>query len=251
MNTCIDKTNESFAYALEAIATRTQGDGGIGTMSEKSVHGALKYYYCPDPAYHEVCIGKAVADICYDGEIYEIQTRQFYRLKNKLNLFLNEYEVTIVYPVSLYNTVCWVEPDTGVINRGRKTKRKGYYYRIFRELYSIRELLDNPRLHINIVCLETEDYRLLDGISKNKKIRATKTDKVPVNLISEKCINSASDIASLIPAELDNQFSADEFSKLTALNASDTSKAMLVLMKIGAINRIGKRGRSFLYERLL
>ena len=40
-----------------------------------------------------------VADIFAQGEIIEIQTRQFNRMRDKLTAFLPLYPVTIVYPI--------------------------------------------------------------------------------------------------------------------------------------------------------
>ena len=39
---------------------------GIGTLSEKTIHAVLKNYYEPNIDYHEVVIGKFVADIYKD-----------------------------------------------------------------------------------------------------------------------------------------------------------------------------------------
>ena len=35
---------------------------GIGTLGEKSLHRELKYLYQPDPARHEVRVGRLIAD---------------------------------------------------------------------------------------------------------------------------------------------------------------------------------------------
>lgn len=101
-----------FQAAKEQMLGKMQGERGIGTLSEKSVHSVLKFYYAPDEKYHEVKVGTHLADTCVDGEIHEIQTRQFYKLNDKLEEFLNTFgmEVTIVYPVSVENTIClmWI-----------------------------------------------------------------------------------------------------------------------------------------------
>lgn len=220
----------------------------IGTMKEKSVHHFLKGHYVANEAYHEIKIGNFYADACIEGEIYEIQTRNFYLLKKKLDTFLKEYDVTIVYPVSMINTICWINPDTGEITKGNTSKLKRRFYQFFREIYSIRDYLSKDNLHFIITCLETTDYRILDGYGLDHKKRASKTDKVPEKIVSETYLNSANDIRQLIPADLGNTFSARDFSKATSLNSSDTSKAMLVLMALNIVNRIGKRDKSFVYE---
>ncbi len=238
-----------FAKAKEQMLGKMQGERGIGTLSEKSVHSVLKFYYAPDEKYHEVNVGSHVADTCVDGEIHEIQTRQFYRLNAKLEEFLNtwEMEVTIVYPVSVVNTINWIDPETGEVRKSRTTKTPKKIYKIFRELYGIREYLDNPRLHLIIAELSTEDYRLLDGFGKEKKIRATKTDKVPTELLEERKFESLTDVVKLLPDTLPDEFTAKEFARLSALGPNDASVALLLLYRLGTVER-EKKDKAYIYR---
>lgn len=56
-----------FSEACMQMIGALQGQNGIGTLREKTIHSVLKYYYAPNPAYHEIRIGTYVADICVDG----------------------------------------------------------------------------------------------------------------------------------------------------------------------------------------
>ena len=238
-----------FAKAKEKMLGKMQGERGIGTLAEKSVHSVLKFYYAPDERYHEVSVGSHVADACVDGEIYEIQTRQFYRLNGKLEEFMNTFgmDVTIVYPVSVVNTIFWIDPETGEVSRSRESHTPKRIYRIFRELYGIREHLDNPRLHLAIAALKTEDYRLLGGYGSEKKKRATKTDKVPVEFIEEYCYEEIKEAAGLLPVGLPAEFTAKDFARATALGANDASVGLLLLTRLGSISRRKGEGRTYLY----
>lgn len=60
---------------------------GIGTLSEKTVHAIFKDYYEPDEDHQEIPIENYVADIYRDGEIIEIQTRQFNACGENCRLF--------------------------------------------------------------------------------------------------------------------------------------------------------------------
>ena len=59
---------ERFAYALEQDEGKDHVRDGIGTLSEKTVHAVLKYYYEQDQSHHEIIIEKSVADI-FTGSI--------------------------------------------------------------------------------------------------------------------------------------------------------------------------------------
>ena len=64
-----------------AAAEQDMGCKGIGTLGEKSLHLALKYYFAPDPETHERQVGGFVADAVTEAGIIEVQTRGLSRLK--------------------------------------------------------------------------------------------------------------------------------------------------------------------------
>ena len=60
----------------------------IGIYAEKLLHSTLKFYYQPNPDYHEISLGTMVADACVmnaNGEAFslEIQTGSFLPLRKK------------------------------------------------------------------------------------------------------------------------------------------------------------------------
>lgn len=265
-----------FEEAKNRMYGKVQGEKGIGTLSEKTVHSVLKYYFAPDEKFHEQKIGTFVADICIDGEIYEIQTKQFYLMKRKLDYFLKEHEVTIVYPVSLENTLHWVECDENTISEktldnssaeeispsctnlseirnrhittSRKTRKKGMPYLFFQELYGIKDFLHHPNLHFILAIMSTEEYRLLDGYGPQKKIRATKTDKAPVQLLDLITIRTPADYKQLIPEGLPEEFTSDIFGKKAGIGRSLAGTALNILYEMDVVERIGKSGNAYIYR---
>ena len=91
--------SQAFDAAKEKIIGKSHNDKGIGTLSEKTLHAVLKMYYEPDEDNHEVAIDGYYADIYNEHGIIEIQTRQLNKLRDKLSVFLNEYQVRVVYPM--------------------------------------------------------------------------------------------------------------------------------------------------------
>lgn len=255
-----------FEEAKNRMYGKVQGEKGIGTLAEKSVHSVLKYYFAPDESFHEKKIGGFVADICIDGEIYEIQTKQFYLMKRKLAHFLENHEVTIVYPVSLENTLHWVECDKSEehkadlmchfsddkrkhrITSGRKVRKKGMPYLFFHELYGIREFLHHPKLHFILAILSTEEYRLLDGYGPQRKIRATKTDKVPLKLFDLITIQKPKDYASLLPTGLPETFTSADFGRCAGISRELAATSLNILQEMQIVTRIGKTGNAYIYR---
>ena len=75
----------------------------IGTKQEKTLHKFIKYYLTNDITKHEITINKNIVDVLFNNHIYEIQTKSFDKLRNKLSKLLNDYPITIVYPICLYD----------------------------------------------------------------------------------------------------------------------------------------------------
>ncbi|TAH69481.1 MAG: hypothetical protein EWM47_07010 [Anaerolineaceae bacterium] len=222
---------------------------GIGTLSEKTVHSVLKNYYETNDNNHEIKINGFVADICNGQEIIEIQTRSFDRLRKKLSVFLDHYPVTIVYPIPYIKWIRWVNPQTGEITQPRKSPKKGTPYIIFPELYKIKFFLLKPNLRLKIVLLNMEEYRFLDGWSEDKKKGSSRCDRIPMELIEEIHISQVEDYNLLIPESLKEVFTSKDYKKATGLSTGASNTAVHILNYVGIIERIGKKGRAYLYSR--
>lgn len=238
-----------FCQACDEVIGKQQGTGGIGTLGEKTVHSVLKSYMSPNHLNHEIKVGGFVADICTGNEIIEIQTRQFYKLRRKLQTFLAFAPVTIVYPIPSTKWIRWVNPQTGEISPRRKSPKAGVPYAIFPELYQIKDYLGNPNLNLKIVMMDLEEYRLLDGWSVDKKKGSTRSDRIPTDLISELDICGIDDYQHLIPGTLVKDFTARDFKKASGLSLPISRTALHVLNYVGAVERIGKKGNTFIYRR--
>jgi Mn-dependent DtxR family transcriptional regulator len=220
----------------------------IGTMSEKSLHAILKYYCEPDEDQHEIPIDRFVADIYRDGTITEIQTRQFGRMREKLAIFLDQYQVTVVYPIAMQTWVSWIDDQTGEIKQRRRSSHKGNLYSIFPELYQIKQFLAHPNFRLRILQMNVDEYRILDGYGKNKKIRATKFDRVPQSLVDELLIERPEDYLQFLPYELDGVFTTKEFAKSAKISPELARYTLHILVEVGLVRRAGKKSNAFLYE---
>lgn len=243
----VDK--EQFALVCDMVVNSVATREGIGTLSEKTLHSVLKNYYEPDSSKQEIKIGAKVADILNDSGVIEIQTRQFNKLRGKLGAFLPEYPVTIVYPIASCKWLCWIDETTGEITPRRKSPKKGKPHQIFVELYKIKEFLNNPNLRLRIVMVEVEEYRFLNGWSKDRKKGSSCSDRIPIGLDDEINIGSVSDYSKMIPDELPEQFTTKDFSKIAKVSTSLAQVSLNVLCSVGAINLVGKQGRLKLYKR--
>lgn len=224
----------------------------IGTLGEKTVHAVLKNYFEPDEALHEVKIDRYFADIATDSQIIEIQTRNFNVLRKKLEVFLDKKEVTIVYPIPNIKWIRWINEDTGEITNRRKSPKIGSIYRVAPELYKIKSFLSNPNLKICLLFLNVEEYRLLNGWSKDKKKGSTRLDCIPKELIKEVYIEEKRDYYQFIPQsleQLEEGFTSKDYKSAAKISLSLAQTMLNILYYIGVVERVGKKGRSYCYKK--
>ena len=221
---------------------------GIGTLSEKTVHAVLKNYYAPDEDAQEIPIENYVADIYADGEIIEIQTRNFNTMRNKLQAFLPLYPVTIVYPVPNEKWIIWIDEESGELSQKRKSPVKGNIYSVFRELYRIKMFLKNPNLHLRVVLLNMEEYRLLNGWSRDKKKGSSRYDRIPTELVKEITIDCLQDYLQFLPYDLPDEFTTADFAKKVHITEALSRTALNILHYVGVAERVGKNGNSYVYR---
>ena len=221
---------------------------GIGTLSEKTVHAILKNFYEPDEDKQEIPIENYVADIYSNGEIIEIQTRQFNRMRDKLNAFLPLYPVTIVYPIPREKWLIWIDEESGELSKKRKSPVKGNPYMAFIELYKIKMYLKHPNLRLKLVLMDMEEYRLLNGWSRDKKKGSSRYDRIPTELVEEVEINCLQDYMQFVPYDLKQSFTSKDFAKAAHIPTSLSQTVLNILYYVGIVNRTGKIGNLYLYE---
>lgn len=246
MQNTVDKN--LFSEACYQMIGKMQEQYGIGTLREKTIHSVLKYYYAPNPLYHEIKIGKYVADICLDGEIFEVQTRNFNTMRDKLQYFLQEHDVTIIYPVAHYKWISWLDMETGELTPKRKSPKTGTLYQIIPELYKIKMFISNPRLHFIISLIDVEETRYLNGWSYNKKRGSSRMDGIPVDIYDEIRIDTMSDYLKFFPSTLPEKFTSKDLGKAAKIPQQRAGTLLNVLLETGVVEKIGKEGRSYLYK---
>lgn len=239
---------DAFEAAKKKIIGVDRQRLGIGTLSEKTVHAILKNYYEPDEDRQEIPVENYVADIYTQGEIIEIQTRQFDRMRDKLSAFLPLYPVTIVYPIPREKWLIWIDEESGELSRKRKSPVKGNPYIAFPELYKIKMFLKDPNLKLKFVMLNMEEYRLLNGWSRDKKRGSSRYDRIPTELVEEIEITCLQDYMQFVPYELKDEFTSREFAKAAHINVSLAQVVLNILYHVGVLTRVGKKGSMYLYE---
>lgn len=221
---------------------------GIGTLQEKTVHGILKDYYAPEKDMQEIPVNGYVADIFTGSEIIEIQTANFNKMRQKLGSFLPEYPVTIVYPIPRVKWIGWIDEDSGECSPLRKSPARGNIYRAFYELYKIKSFLTDKNLHLCFPFLDMEEYRLLNGWSRDRKKGSCRYDRIPVAMADEVRFDRIEDYMQLIPYDLSEPFTVLEFAGAVKIRKEEAQRVIHILHYLNLLIRCEKRGRAYTYR---
>lgn len=252
MNDTWEISPETFAAACRMVQEGMQLKTGIGTLGEKSVHAALKYCCEPYADSREIKVGGYVADIVGEHGIIEIQSAGFGKLRGKLQAFLPLCPVTVVWPCVETLWLRSFDPETGEVRPRRRSPKHQRPADVFRELYSIRDLINNPGFHLKIISLEIEELRTLTKTRQRKGRRpcVTKVDRFPLSMYSQLSIDTPEDWGKFFSftSPLPEIFTSKEFAAATGLSW-DTSRLMLkTFAAMNLAENCGKRGNSFLFS---
>ena len=150
--------NSKLKQALEYISHTNSSTESIGTKQEKTLHQTIKYYITTNESEHEVKINKKIVDIYKNGKIFEIQTQGFDKMRDKLDVLLPEYELTVIFPIAHIKTIYSVN-EYGELVSIRKSPKKQSPFEIFKELYKVKQYLNNPNLHFKIIMFLSDEFR--------------------------------------------------------------------------------------------
>lgn len=221
----------------------------IGTLKEKTLHSMLKHYIEPDESKQEIKVGRYYVDILNENGVIEVQTQNFNLLRKKLTALLPEHKVTIVYPITYEKWLYWINEETGEISKKRKSPKKGTFYRSLFELYKIKPYLTEKNLSLRLMLINMDEYRLLNGWSEDKKRGSSRYDRIPSKVVDECWIEKLEDYRKLIPDMLVEPFTTKDYAAETKLSLKAAQTGLNVLFYVGAVERVGKKGSAYLYQR--
>lgn len=249
----------TFAKLCHEELLREKERDGIGLYAEKRLHSVLKRWMYDDFTAHEQKVptrdGKTsrfVADILTpSGEIIEIQTGELYPLARKISFYMEQtdHTVTLVHPLVAKKQISWMDPKTGKVISCSRSPKKETLLSGLAKLKPFAPYLGDVRFSVLFVFVELDEYRLLDGIGKSRKLRSHRYELIPMDMTDCVRLGEKQDYLQLFPTELPAQFVAKDFAKLIRLRGYALYDAIAVFESLGALSRVGKRGRATLFEK--
>ena len=109
--------------------------------------------------------------------------------------------------------------------------------------------LPNDNLKFHVVLMDVEEYRLLNGWSKDKKKGSTRNDGIPLDLFEIITLETVSDFAQLLPTELPEEFTSADLKQALRCNKTLAGVMLNILAHIGVVHKTGKKGNAILYRK--
>ena len=220
----------------------------IGVLNERSLHAALKVWYEEEGDRFEVPVDGFVADIVRGDLIIEIQTGSTSALCRKLAALLRRHPVRLVLPIPTQKTIVEID-ERGRELEERRSRRRGGWIDAFSGLVSLRELLGDSNLSVDVLLIHEEEVRLPRHRPRRRGKDWTVHDRRLVEVIDSVTFQDPTDYLTFVPTDLEEPFTTAELSSALGRSRKIAQKIAYTLRHIGALRLVGKRGNAFLYER--
>lgn len=223
-----------------AIKFHIKSDG-VGTLNERCLHSVVKYFVDSDTSHHEKKLCGYVADVFDGDKITEVQTRGFGNLDKKLEAFLAEYPVNVVFPCAHRKNICWVDPDNGEIIKKSRSPKVGDGRELLFEASALRRHFGNPNLTFTVILIDLDEYKLVEPKTKSRRYGTLRIDRVPRGLFAVINIEKPRDFIKILPPGFPGgRFCTDEFAKaLGRRRGRHTNFALNTLIAADAVKFVG------------
>ncbi len=222
-----------------------KASSGIGQLTERSLHAALKEHLAQPGDRFEVKLGRYVIDIVRGDLLIEIQTRHLYALRPKLRRLLEDHRVHLVHPLPAERWIVREDADGRVLTR-RKSPRHAAARDIFNELVLIADLAMHPNLTLEALLIREEQVWRDDGRGSWRRGRWSLIDTRLLGVVESAVFAQPVDYPALLPP-LPETFTNADLAAARGWNSRLAGKATYALRAMGLLTPAGKRGRANLF----
>lgn len=217
---------------------------------ETSLHRDLKKLYAGEDARTEVVLDKYRIDAISGGELIEIQHGSLSAIRDKIRRLVKNHRVLVVKPIVASKLLIKQSVEDGPIVSRRKSPKRGKLLDIFEELVYFTRVFPHPRLTLEIVLVEVEEWRYPGHgrrrrWSKNDQIVA---DQKLVSVGESLQLRRASDLMHLLPSGLPSPFHTGHVAEQLGIRRNVAQRIAYCLREMKAVESIGKQGNVRLYQ---
>lgn len=220
----------------------------IGTLREKPLHASLKRWYARSGDRIEVPVDGFVIDLVREDLLIEVQTRGFSSMKQKITTLLDlGHRVRVVHPIPIDKWIVKVDADGTVLSR-RRSPKHGNPTDVFAELVSFPNLLADPRLEIDVILTNEEEYRRYTPNRSWRRKGWTIEERRLIDVVDTLLISNTDDLAALLPAGLSDPFTTADLATELGRPRRSAQQMAYCLRIADVIVAVGKRGNAVEYR---
>ena len=219
----------------------------IGTNNESSLHRELKFRYAGQDGETEAEVAGFVADgINAEGEYIEVQTGSFGPLLKKALAL--QHRLRVIYPVIITKHI-EVFNKRGKLRYRRKSPRRGSPWDLFNALVYAPDLPLIPGLVIELALVDAAEKRVQDGKGSWRRRGVSIHDRQMLALRDSITLEKPSDYIRFVPFKKNEQFTSALMAQKAGIPVDLARKTLYVLVRLGIVEKTGKRGNSLVYVR--
>lgn len=214
---------------------------------ETSLHRGLKEHYAGSAAQTEVRLDGFRIDAVVDGQLIEIQHGSLAAIRDKIRRLLDRHSVLVVKPIVARKVLVKEHPRGP---RRRLSPKRGSLWDLFEELVYFTRVFPHPRLEVEVVLVEIEEWR---AAGHGRRRRWRRSDHVVVDqrltaILEKRRVATAADLWSMLPAGLPIRFHTGDLAELLSVRRDAAQRIAYCLRHCGAIRQVGKQGNALLYQ---
>ena len=218
------------------------------SMGENSLHDSVKLWYARNGDLVEEEVDGYVVDIVRGDLLIEVQTGNFSALKQKLSDLIRRHPVRLVHPVPERKWIVRVDRDLESVLSRRRSPKRGRLEDLFQELVYIPRLIMDPNFSVEVLLVDSEDVLVDDGRGSWRRRRWSIHDRRLLEVKDRRVFNEPGDLRLLLPDALPEEFTTKELAAVSGIRPVLARKMAYCLRNMGAIDIVGRRGRSVLYR---
>jgi hypothetical protein len=219
----------------------------IGTLSESSLHAAIKQQLRRPEDRLEIPVAGYMIDLVRGTTLVEVQTGSFHQIRPKLENLLQEHIVEVVYPITQDKWIVRVSSEGELIRR-RKSPKHGQWMDAFAELVYITDWITHPNFRLTLLKIQEEEIWRDDGEGSWRRRYWSIADRRLLEITDTLPLSEPDDYARLLTADLKVPFTTRELSDACGCRIRLAQQAAYTLFHAGMLKRDGRRGRSHLYH---
>ncbi len=217
---------------------------------ETELHRALKNFYAAVDGRVEVRVGRYRVDVVRDGRLLEIQHGSLAALRGKLRDLVLHHDVTVIKPIIARKMLVVQDARTGRVIRRRRSPKRGTLLDIFDELVYLRGIYPHPRLTLELVLVDMEEWRrTARGRRRSRHGGGFRVEQQKLlRILGCHRFRTAGDLANIVSVRLPDPFHTGHLARGMNIERWAAQRIAYCLRYAGAVQQVGKLGNSLLYR---